>query len=77
MIEVAVSSPALDRESAGIYAEANVAEYAIVLATQRQIEFYRRPKDGQYQEVRLLGPNDVLESVSVPTVRIQIPGIFP
>src|SRR5436190_14154299 len=44
-VEVAVSSLALDRENASLYAEAGVKEYWIVLATQRQIEVYRRPEN--------------------------------
>jgi Uma2 family endonuclease len=38
VIEVAVSSPVLDREAASLYAEAGVKEYWIVLGTTRQIE---------------------------------------
>src|SRR3954468_9618313 len=43
VIEVAVFSPALDRENALLYAEAGVKEYWIVLGSLQQIEVYRRP----------------------------------
>ena len=72
VIEVAVSSPALDRENAAVYAEARVAEYWIVLASERKVEVYLRPEQGRYQETRLAGPEEVLQSVSVPTVRVRV-----
>src|SRR5687768_15088951 len=40
VIEVAVSSPLLDRENASLYAEAGVKEYWIVLGAQRKVEVY-------------------------------------
>lgn len=52
VIEVAVSSVALDRENASLYAEAGVTEYWIVLGEAEQVEAYRRPMNGVYQEAR-------------------------
>src|SRR5438309_1717344 len=49
VVEVAVSSVALDREMASIYAEAGVAEYWIILAHERAVEVYRKPAGGRYQ----------------------------
>src|SRR3990172_2591829 len=37
VVEVAVSSPALDRANRSLYAEAGVKEYWIVLATERRV----------------------------------------
>src|SRR6266567_5042176 len=48
VIEVAVSSPALDRESASLYAEAGVKEYWIVLGRERSVEVFRQPEQGTY-----------------------------
>jgi Uma2 family endonuclease len=76
IIEVAVSSPALDRENASLYAEAGVKEYWIVLATQRQIEVYRRSQAGHYQEVRTVGLNETVECVSVAGLRIRVSELF-
>jgi Uma2 family endonuclease len=76
VIEVAVSSPALDRENASLYAEAGVREYWIVLATERGVEVHRQPKNGRYQEKRLLGSDGVLEPASVPSVRISVAELF-
>ncbi len=52
VVEVAVSSAALDRENASLYAEAGVAEYWIVLGEEELVEVYRRPVDGVYQDRR-------------------------
>jgi Uma2 family endonuclease len=76
VVEVAVTSPALDRENASLYAEAGVKEYWIVLAPQRQIEVYRRPENGRYQEVRTVGIDDTLECSSVPGVRLRVSELF-
>jgi Uma2 family endonuclease len=77
VIEVAVSSPGLDRELASLYAEAGVKEYWIVLAAQRQIEVYRRPEQGAYREIRTVGVNETIECVSVPGVSVRVSEIFP
>ena len=76
VIEVAVSSPALDRENASLYAEAGVKEYWIVLGGERRVEVYRRPENGRYQETLVVGVNDTLECSSVPGVRIQMAELF-
>src|SRR6058998_1548600 len=45
VVEVAVSSVALDRENASLYAEAGVKEYWIILAAERRGEVYRLPPE--------------------------------
>ncbi|HTV41832.1 MAG TPA: Uma2 family endonuclease [Candidatus Sulfotelmatobacter sp.] len=72
VIEVAVSSPELDRENASLYAEAGVKEYWIVLGPAQQVEVYRRPKNGQYAEKKVLGLEDVIECMSLPGVSIRV-----
>ncbi len=76
VVEVAVSSPALDRESAFLYAEAGVTEYWIVLGPQHQVEVYRQPAKGRYLEVRLFGEQETLQCVSIPAVRIPVGDLF-
>ncbi len=66
VIEVAVSSVALDRENASLYAEAGVSEYWIVLAQERQVEVYRQPQDGVYRQKRLYAAGETLACESVP-----------
>jgi Uma2 family endonuclease len=77
VVEVAVSSPALDRESASLYAEAGVKEYWIVLGQERQVEVYRQPHNGRYRDVRRFGPDDTLDCASVASVHIRISDLFP
>lgn len=76
VIEVAVSSPALDRENASLYAEAGVSEYWIVLGNERRVEVYRHPVNGRYQETHILGVHDTLDCASVPTVRLTVSELF-
>jgi Uma2 family endonuclease len=76
VVEVAVSSPALDRENASLYAEAGVKEYWIVLGRERQVEVYRRPVNGRYQETWGAGLNDTLECSSVPGLRVRMAELF-
>jgi Uma2 family endonuclease len=76
VIEVAVSSASLDRENASLYAEAGVKEYWIVLGSERRIEAYRRPENGRYQEMRVLGPDEMIECEAVPGVRIQVSDVL-
>src|SRR6266446_6316289 len=71
VIEVAVSSVALDRENASLYAEAGVGEYWIVLARERQVELCRQPKNGLYVERRLASYEEVLECNTVPGLRFR------
>ena len=66
VVEVAVSSAALDRENAALYAEAGVPEYWIVLGGEQQIEVYRCPENGAYQQKRLYTVGETLACESVP-----------
>jgi Uma2 family endonuclease len=76
VIEVAVSSPALDRENASLYAEAAVKEYWIVLGLERAVEVYRRPEAGEYKERNRFELNDTIECSSLPGVRIGVADLF-
>ncbi len=75
-VEVAVSSPELDRENASLYAEAGVKEYWIILGKERKVEVYRHPKQGGYQDKVLVGENELIECSSLPGVRIQVSDLF-
>ena len=76
VIEIAVSSPALDRENASLYAEADVKEYWIVLGSEKKVEVYRRPEAGRYQEMRLLGLPDALDCGSIQGLTISVAELF-
>jgi len=76
VVEVAVSSPTLDRENASLYAEAGVKEYWIVLGAERKVEVYRRPENGRYQERHLFGMGETIELSSLPGVRVRVSDLF-
>jgi len=76
VVEVAVSSAALDRANASLYAEAGVKEYWIVLASKGQIEVYRRPENGAYGEVNLVETLATIECKALPNVRFVVGELF-
>lgn len=76
VVEIAVSSPALDRENAALYAEAGIKEYWIVLGAERRVEVYRQPANGHYQDKRLCEPDESLECIAVPAVKILVSELF-
>ena len=68
----AVSSAALDRENASLYAEAGVAEYWIVLGGERQIEVYRQPENGVYQQKQLYSVGQTLVCENIPGLQVGL-----
>jgi Uma2 family endonuclease len=76
VIEVAVSSAALDRENASLYAEAGVKEYWIVLALERRVEVYLCPERGRYREMHLLDQHDTLKCASINEIQIPVAEVF-
>jgi Uma2 family endonuclease len=76
VVEIAISSPALDRENASLYAEAGVKEYWIILGTERRIEVYRHPENGRYRERSVLGADQTLDCLAIPGILIRISDLF-
>lgn len=76
VVEVAVSSPALDRANATLYAEANVREYWIILANEQRIEVYRRPEHGRYQQIETRSIDATLVCDAFPTVKVRLTDLF-
>ena len=72
VVEVALSSAALDRENASLYAEAGVPEYWIVLGRERRVEVYRQPEAGVYQQKRLYALGEILVCESVPELQVPL-----
>jgi Uma2 family endonuclease len=77
VIEIALGNPSLDRENASLYAEAKVKEYWILLGKEKQVEVYRHPANGRYQERFVLGQGDTLECSTLPEVRLQVSDLLP
>jgi Uma2 family endonuclease len=76
VVEVAVSSPDLDRANAPLYAEAGVEEYWIVLGLERQVEVYRWPANGVYSSQVVIGFGETLACESVPGVTVSLGELF-
>lgn len=76
VIEIAVSSVALDREKAAIYAEAGVAEYWIVLPAERRVEVYRKPENGAYSDFSVVQGDVVLACSDLPFIQVGLTGFF-
>ena len=75
-MEVAVSSVAPDRENATLYAEAGILQYWIVLGETEQVEIYRRPVNGVYQERRIYGRGENIEDVTVTGAPVPVEVFF-
>ena len=76
VVEIAVSSAALDRENASLYAEAGVPEYWIVLGGEQQIEVYRQPENGVYRQKRLYSLGETLACENVPGLSASLTDWF-
>lgn len=70
VVEIAVSSQATDRWKAQLYARGGVPEYWLIDVPARAVTVYRRPEDGEYQEVTLRQPGDTLP---LPTLDLRWP----
>lgn len=77
VVEIAVSSAALDRENASLYAEAGIEEYWIVLPRRRQVEVYREPRHGTYSVRSLCVAPALLHCGSLPSVTVDLDALFP
>lgn len=76
VVEIAVSSAALDRANCGLYAEAGVKEYWIVLAKEEQVEVFTAPQEGVYALKRVVARGEVLSSVVVPGIELPLGELF-
>lgn len=63
VIEVALSSLAIDREKASLYASAQVPQYWILNLNDQTLEVYSQPVEGRYQDCLVLPSS---EKVAVP-----------
>jgi Uma2 family endonuclease len=75
VVEIAVSSEALDREMASAYAAGGVEEYWLVLAKSHSLECYSNPSGGSYQTVRTVDSGVVVSRV-LPQVVVELDRVF-
>jgi Uma2 family endonuclease len=76
VIEVAISSAALDRENASLYAEAGVEEYWIVFPRERRIEVYRQPSEGVFAERIVVEGGGTLTCRNAPEITFRLEDLF-
>ena len=76
VVEIAISSLEIDQVKGLIYAEAGVKEYWIVCPERREVEVYRQPAAQGYAESLVIAPPMLLESLSVPGVRVDLASFF-
>jgi len=77
VIEVVVSSEALDRLKLQIYAEAGVPECWLILAEERVTERHTEPKGSAYHQIERVAFPGALESTIFPSVALPPAGLFP
>lgn len=76
VIEVCVTSEAIDRLKLGVYAEAGVPECWLVLAEARVVERHTEPRDGRYQRVERVAYPQRLPSTVFSEVNLPPEGLF-
>ena len=77
VVEVVVTSAAVDENKAEIYAEAGILEYWLVRAEERTMDVYREPTPEGYRSKVTLTASDTLQCASLPGVIIPLADIFP
>ncbi len=77
VIEVAVSSEALDRLKFELYAEAGVRECWLVLAEERIVERHTEPQGAAYQRIERVPFPEALESTVLPGLMLPPAGLLP
>jgi Uma2 family endonuclease len=77
VIEVAVTSTALDEGKAEIYAEAGIPEYWLVRPEDRVVDVYREPTGQVYRSKITLTEQTSIQSLVIPGVQFQLSEIFP
>ena len=77
VVEVAVSSAALDEGKAEIYAEAGIPEYWLVRPEERAVDVYREPTAEGYLSRTTIAGKDILSCASIPGVELALADILP
>lgn len=77
VVEVCVSSEAIDRVKLGVYAEAGVPECWLILAATRTVERHTDPYGAGYRQVERATWPATLESTVFPGLALPSPDVFP
>jgi len=76
VIEVAITTEAIDREKAGLYAAAHVDEYWIVLPGEKVVQVYRQGTESGYSKVERFMESDSVTSILSPDVTLELSRLF-
>jgi Uma2 family endonuclease len=77
VVEVSVSSAALDEGKAEIYAEAGILEYWLVRPEERAVDVYREPTSDGYLSRITLSETGLLQCTSIPGLELSVVEILP
>lgn len=77
IIEVCVSSEAIDRFKLQIYAEAGIRECWLIIAEERVVERHSEPEGTTYRRVERVTAPAALESTVFPGLALPPAGLFP
>jgi Uma2 family endonuclease len=77
VVEVAISSAAVDESKAEIYAQAGVPEYWLIRPEDRTVQIFRQPAPDGYRSQTSLTSRDTLHCESIPGIAFPISSILP
>ena len=72
VIEVSISTEDTDRLKAGIYAEAGIPEYWLVLPEKKQVEVFAQPQGSAYTKTRIFKSGERVVSVVLPKFGVDV-----
>jgi Uma2 family endonuclease len=75
IIEVSINTQERDRSKAAIYAEAQVAEYWLVLPEKKEILIYTQSNGREYEQRRTISKGKAISSV-IEGLQVEVPEVF-
>jgi Uma2 family endonuclease len=75
VVEVSINTQERDRSKAAIYAEAQVAEYWLVLPEKKEILIYTQSNGREYEQRRTISNGKAISSV-IEGLQVDVPEVF-
>lgn len=75
VVEVSINTQERDRSKAAIYAEAQVAEYWLVLPEKKEILIYTQSNGREYEQRRTISKGKAISSV-IEGLQVDVPEVF-
>lgn len=76
VIEIAVSTVDIDRRKAGIYADAGVKEYWVVVPGEGWVEVFHQPQGDTYAVTEVVKAPALLTSMALPQFSLNLGDLF-